>query len=110
MTINKCSICSSGTELTEATFTVAKPDIVYVVRDVPALECTQCGHVSYDQEVVKRLERLTSGRVISARQILTAYVYGFDDAIQEIPVTPAVTQTENSTILPPIGSAVPALW
>ena len=109
MSMGQCPLCSGKYEPTTTTFTLTKPTAVYVVKDVPAVECQHCGHIAFEQDVAKRLERFTSGRIGSARQLLTAWVYQFEDPGYEIPKAAELARTENIILLPPASSPRPEL-
>jgi len=84
-------------EHSSTTFSVVKDEAVYIVKNVPCLECHVCGQISYSQETAKELDRYVSGRAIPARQI-KAWIYQWGDAVVEIPqnevsVTTAVPMT-----------------
>jgi len=52
----KCVICKSGdTKADTATFTVDREGRTYVLRDVPALLCQQCGEPYFDADVTKQV-------------------------------------------------------
>ena len=95
----QCFFCTSTCEKASTTFTVAKGERVYVVRDVPALECPTCGHVSYSQKVARFLEALlTSGRIVPRLPNQAAWVYSYADCFGE-------AKTENISLVPPVSSA-----
>lgn len=62
-----CAHCGNLMKETDTTFTVVKEGEVYVVEGVPCLECPVCEHISFRQEVAKKLEHYSSGRVIPVR-------------------------------------------
>ena len=101
----KCPYCNFPYEDVATTFTVTKASAVYVVRDVPALECPECGHVAYAQDVAKALERFTSGRVIPRLPSQTAWVYSYKDPAVEMRDQPE-DRTQNSPVVAPMSSAV----
>jgi YgiT-type zinc finger domain-containing protein len=52
----KCVICKTGeAKASTATFTVDRDGHTYVLRDVPALVCQQCGEPYFDSEVTKHV-------------------------------------------------------
>ena len=57
------------------THTVDLGKCLIVVRNVPCLECTQCGEMEYTTAVLKRLEQLSSriweSQVESCREMMT---------------------------------------
>ena len=78
-----CRCCEGVMRSALVRFTVVKSNSVYVVNDVPAFQCDQCGETAYDGETVSRLERLTSGRIVP-KKVVNAWVYYWSDAVQEI--------------------------
>lgn len=59
-----CNHCGSQMRDSSTTFTIVNKEVVYVVEHVPCLECPVCEHISFSQDVAKKLECYTSGRVI----------------------------------------------
>jgi YgiT-type zinc finger domain-containing protein len=52
----KCVICKTGeTKATTATFTVNHDGHTYVLREVPAQVCQQCGEPYFDADVTKQV-------------------------------------------------------
>jgi YgiT-type zinc finger domain-containing protein len=52
----KCVICKTGhAEAGRATFTLDRDGRTYVLRDVPAAVCQQCGEPYFDAEVTKHV-------------------------------------------------------
>jgi YgiT-type zinc finger domain-containing protein len=52
----KCVICRAGeTKTGTATFTVERHGHTYVLRDVPAEVCHQCGEPYFDEDVTARV-------------------------------------------------------
>jgi len=80
----KCFCCGRQMDESKTNFTVVKPTHVYVVRDVPCLECSFCGYTSFSQETARALERLTSGRSVPHKR-LTAWVYQWGVPTEQIP-------------------------
>ena len=87
----ECRCCDGVMRSALVRFTVAKSDSVYVVNDVPALQCDQCGETAYDGETLSKLELLSSGRSLP-RKVVNAWVYNWSD-----PVRPIYKDKENSS-------------
>lgn len=52
----KCVICKTGdTKDDTATFTVERDGHTFVLRDVPAVVCQQCGEPYFDADVTKQV-------------------------------------------------------
>ncbi|WP_437656085.1 type II toxin-antitoxin system MqsA family antitoxin [Sorangium sp. So ce1182] len=52
----KCVICKSGdVQAGTTTFTVERDGRTYVLRQVPARVCTQCGEAYFEAEVTKQI-------------------------------------------------------
>lgn len=79
----KCSCCGNEMFSTITTFTVVKRKDVYVVENVPCYECTVCGHISFEQETTKRLERITSGEIVYFSHC-RAWCFDWSDKIIEV--------------------------
>ena len=62
-----CRLCKGTMKESTTTHTVDLGKCLIVVRNVPCLECTQCGEMEYTTEVVKRLEQI----VQSCREMMT---------------------------------------
>ena len=99
-----CVHCGSRLEETKTTFTVAKRANVYVVHDVPTLECTGCGDQSYEQEVAKKLERVASGRWTPFKSI-PAWVYRWDDQWLDSSQGFPFAQTHSTPLAPAATSS-----
>ena len=92
-----CPCCDHEMTLGVTTFTVVKNDAVYIVQEVPALDCSTCGHASFPQETAKLLERYTSGRAIPTRT-MTAWTFRWGEPIIEISKT-SIKGTEAPKVL-----------
>lgn len=90
-----CHYCGSAMEVAKTNFTVAKEEVVYVVRDVPCLQCTLCEEVIFEDKTAEQLSRYVSGRILPTRRQLTAYVYHWDDPVTEIPVNAPPSEIKN---------------
>src|SRR4030042_5010788 len=77
-----CNQCGNLIVDSTTTFTVVKGDDVYIVEDVPCLECSVCEHISFTQNVAKKLERYASGRLIPTKT-KKAWAYKWQDPIIE---------------------------
>ena len=100
MKTDTCHYCGGTLEPGLTTFTVVKYEAVYLVRDVPCLECTICEEAIFSDETAEQLSRYTSGRILPTRRQLTAYVYHLADPVMEIPETAPVVETHNSVSVP----------
>lgn len=70
----KCSRCGNRMIDSHTTFTVVKDRMVFVTESVPCLECSVCGHIVIRQDVVRKLETLSSGRAVPS-STYKAWVY-----------------------------------
>ncbi len=59
--MNTCFLCKGDLENKLTTFMVDLDHCIVIVRNVPSLVCTQCGEVSYSDEVAEQLERIVDG-------------------------------------------------
>lgn len=56
-----CIFCKSKEEKpSTTTHTVDNGDSVIVLRNVPCIECVQCGEIYYSDEVVEQLEDIVN--------------------------------------------------
>jgi YgiT-type zinc finger domain-containing protein len=92
-----CQFCDGQLEDTRTTFPVVFEHVVYVVEDVPTLECNRCGTAVFTQEVTERLDLLTSGPIQEGMKRRTAYVYQFDAPLVE-PKPPLPKGTESELV------------
>jgi YgiT-type zinc finger domain-containing protein len=79
----KCNFCGIDMSASSTNFSVVKWKEVYVVNNVPCWECPICGHISFEQEITKRLERFTSGRIVAFTHC-RAWCFDWADDIIEI--------------------------
>ena len=56
----KCLVCKGHTEDKLTTFMVDLNNCIIIVKNVPSQVCSQCGEVSYSNDVTKHLEELVS--------------------------------------------------
>lgn len=73
MKINKCSVCKGNLKYKKINFSQELEGKVYVVSDVPALVCPQCGeqYLSPDtvDEIQKVIEQGEKGKTKPVKQI-----------------------------------------
>jgi len=55
---NLCPICGGGLENGQTSFTVDYTSGLVVVREVPALVCSQCGESWIQDEIADKLENI----------------------------------------------------
>ncbi len=94
-----CNICGNLMVDAFTTFTVRRDGSVYVVENVPCLECPVCEHISFIQDVAVKLEKYCSGRVLPEKTI-AAWGYRWGNLIIEIPKEGNVTSTKNIPLSP----------
>lgn len=58
MKINRCSVCKGNLIYKKITYTQELEGKVYVVNDVPALVCSQCGEQYLSPETVDRIQKV----------------------------------------------------
>ena len=90
-----CNICGNLMVDAFTTFTVLRDGAVYVVENVPCLECPICDHISFIQDVASKLERYCSGRVLPEKTI-KAWAYRWGTPIVEIQEEENKAFTENT--------------
>ena len=67
--MNNCFMCKGTLEDKNTTFLVELGNCIVVVKNVPSQVCSQCGEVSYNNEVSKQLEKLVN----SVRNSITEF-------------------------------------
>lgn len=53
-----CFICKGKTQEMKKTYVATLEECVIIVKNVPAMVCSQCGEVYYTDEVAERLEQI----------------------------------------------------
>ncbi len=56
----KCFFCKGNAVESTTKFIVDLGPCVVIVKNVPALVCTQCGEASFSDDVAKQLERIVN--------------------------------------------------
>ncbi len=92
-----CNHCGNLMVDAFTTFTVVREGEVYVVEDVPCLECPVCEHISFTQDVARTLERYSSGRVLPTKTT-KAWVFKWGTPINEIPKIKGEASTTNTRL------------
>ena len=64
-----CFMCRGDMEAKLTTFLVEADGCIIIVKGVPSYVCTQCGEVSYDTDVVMRLEKIVENMKKSSMEI-----------------------------------------
>lgn len=73
-----CFYCKGTLKESTTTHVVDLGKCLIIVRNVPCLECTQCGETEYTTEVMKRLEQI----VQSCREMMTEImVFNYTDKV-----------------------------
>ena len=53
-----CFMCKGDIISSTTTFMVDLGNCIIIVKNVPCFQCSQCGEISYSDEVAKRLEKI----------------------------------------------------
>ena len=53
-----CFMCKGEIISSTTTFMVDLGNCIIIVKNVPCFQCSQCGEISYSDEVAKRLEKI----------------------------------------------------
>ena len=53
-----CFMCKGENISSTTTFMVDLGNCIIIVKNVPCSQCSQCGEISYSNEVAKRLEKI----------------------------------------------------
>jgi len=56
----KCFMCKGNLIDKPTTFMVDVERCIIIVKNVPSQVCSQCGEVSYNNEIVKQLEKIVN--------------------------------------------------
>ena len=56
----KCFMCKGSLEDKSTNFIADMGNCIIIVKDVPSQVCTQCGEVSYSNEVTEQLEKIVN--------------------------------------------------
>ena len=65
----KCATCGGKRKKGTTTFTAEFGSGIVVIRDVPAIVCTQCGEDWIADEIAERLEKIVTQAKKSGRQV-----------------------------------------
>lgn len=93
----KCNHCGNLMVDAVTNFTMLKDGTVYVIENVPCLECPVCEQISFTQEVAGKLERYCSGRILPYR-MANAWVYRWGTPIIEVTMMDKEASTENTPL------------
>lgn len=74
-----CGICKGDMERKLVTHTEDLGESVVVIRNVPALVCSECGNVWYSGDVVQQLEAIVDA--IAANPFTEVAVVKFEDKV-----------------------------
>ncbi|MBR6259735.1 MAG: YgiT-type zinc finger protein [Oscillospiraceae bacterium] len=58
--MDTCFFCKGDMEPALTKFIVDLDDVVVIVKNVPAMVCTQCGEKSFDDATMERLEEIVN--------------------------------------------------
>ena len=65
-----CSVCGARLQHKRITYTQTTGDMVYIVEDVPALVCGQCGEIYLEPATVDAIqEQIEHGQATETRQV-----------------------------------------
>lgn len=56
----KCFMCKGTLENKYTAFMLEMGDCIIIIKNVPSQVCTQCGEVSYCNEIAKKLESMVN--------------------------------------------------
>lgn len=66
----KCFMCNGSLQDQRTNFIADLNGCIIIIKNVPSQVCDQCGEVTYDNEVVKKLEKIIN----ECKNILTEIV------------------------------------
>lgn len=56
-----CNACFNDNKIkTKTTFTVEYKDCIIIIKNVPCLECADCGEITFTDEVSEKLESIVN--------------------------------------------------
>ena len=64
-----CFMCKGSLTDKKTTFMVDLGNCIVIVKNVPSQVCTQCGEVSYSNDVAKRLEEIVNSMKAAITEI-----------------------------------------
>lgn len=73
-----CFMCKGKLENKQTTFMVDLGNCIVIVKNVPSQVCSQCGEVSYSDQVAKQLEKIVNVMRTSITEIA---VINFSDKV-----------------------------
>lgn len=56
----KCFMCKGSLENKNTTFMIDLENCIVIIKNVPSQVCTQCGEVSYSDDVARQIEKIIS--------------------------------------------------
>lgn len=56
----KCFMCKGSLENKQTTFMVDLGNCIVIIKNVPSQVCTQCGEVSYSDDVARHIEKIVN--------------------------------------------------
>ena len=65
----RCFMCKGHLEDKLTTFMVDTSKCIVIVKNVPSQACSQCGEVSYSNDIAKRLEKMVDSLRSSVTEI-----------------------------------------
>ena len=69
-----CFMCKGTLEDKMTTFMLDLGNCIVIVKNVPSQVCSQCGEISYSNDVAKKLEKIiNSARILSTEIIVFNY-------------------------------------
>lgn len=56
----KCFMCKGSLENKQTTFMIDLGNCIVIIKNVPSQVCTQCGEVSYSDDVARQIEKIVN--------------------------------------------------
>ncbi len=74
----KCFMCKGDTVNKNTNYILDLDGSIIIIKNVPSLLCNQCGEIFYDNDVMKRIEKITD----IYRNVLTEIaIVNYDDKV-----------------------------
>ena len=70
-----CFMCKATVREGFSTFTSDMGGCIVVIKNVPSRVCDQCGEVSYNSEVARRLEQIVKNITVAASAEIAVVTY-----------------------------------
>ena len=74
----RCIICKGNTIETKRTFIQEDENCIIIIKNVPAIVCSQCGEVYYKDEIAEKLEEIIN---LLQKMVKDVAIFEFDKVV-----------------------------